>query len=47
MIEFKITKQSKKSRARVGVIKTPHGEVETPAYVGVATLGAVKTLTTE
>ncbi len=47
MIEFKILKQSKKSRARVGVIKTPHGEVETPAYVGVATLGAVKTLTTE
>ncbi|MBI4225237.1 MAG: tRNA guanosine(34) transglycosylase Tgt [Candidatus Sungbacteria bacterium] len=47
MIEFKILKQSKKSRARVGVIKTPHGEVETPAYVGVATLGAVKTLTAE
>lgn len=47
MIEFKILKQSKKSRARVGVIKTPHGDVETPAYVGVATLGAVKTLTTE
>lgn len=47
MIEFKILKQSKKSRARVGIIKTPHGEVETPAYVGVATLAAVKTLTSE
>jgi len=45
MISFKILKKSKKSRARLGVLKTPHGEVQTPAFVPVATLGAVKALT--
>lgn len=44
MIEFKVLKQSKKSRARLGVLKTPHGEVQTPALVPVATLAAVKAL---
>jgi queuine tRNA-ribosyltransferase/7-cyano-7-deazaguanine tRNA-ribosyltransferase len=44
MIEFKILKQSKKSRARLGVLKTPHGDVQTPALVPVATLAAVKAL---
>ncbi len=47
MLEFKILKQSKKSNARVGVLKTPHGEVETPAFVVVATTATVKTLTSE
>ncbi|OGY58959.1 MAG: hypothetical protein A3F24_02050 [Candidatus Colwellbacteria bacterium RIFCSPHIGHO2_12_FULL_44_17] len=44
MIDFKVLKQSKKSRARLGILKTPHGEIETPAFVGVATQAAVKTL---
>lgn len=44
MIEFKILKKSKKSRARLGVLKTPHGEVETPTLVPVATQAVVKTL---
>jgi queuine tRNA-ribosyltransferase len=44
MIEFKILKKSKKSTARLGVLKTPHGEVMTPAIVPVATLAAVKAL---
>lgn len=47
MIEFKITKKSKKSRARLGILKTPHGEVETPAFVPVATQAAVKALTND
>ncbi len=47
MFEFKILKQSKKSNARVGVLKTLHGEVETPAFVVVATTATVKTLTSE
>lgn len=47
MIEFKILKKSKISRARVGVIKTSHGEVETPAFVPVATQASVKTLSSE
>ena len=46
-MEFKILKRSKKSKARLGVIKTAHGEVETPAFVGVATKASIKTLSTE
>ncbi|MBI5457320.1 tRNA guanosine(34) transglycosylase Tgt [Candidatus Kaiserbacteria bacterium] len=44
MFEFKILKRSKKSRARLGVITTPHGEIETPAFVPVATRATVRTL---
>lgn len=47
MIEFSILKQSRKSRARLGVLKTPNGTIETPALVPVATQAAVKTLTAE
>ncbi len=46
-MEFKILKKSKKSEARIGVLKTSHGVVETPAFVPVATQAAVKTLTSE
>ncbi len=44
---FSVLKQSKKSRARLGILKTSHGEVETPSLVPVATQAAVKTLTSE
>src|SRR4051812_21589206 len=44
VFKFKILKKSKKSRARLGVISTPHGEIETPAFVPVATRGAIRTL---
>ena len=47
MIEFSIQKKSKKSNARIGILKTPHGEVETPTLVTVATQATVKTLTSE
>ncbi len=47
MLEFKILKKSKKSNARLGVLKTSHGVVETPALVTVATQAVVKTLTSE
>lgn len=47
MIDFKIIYKSKKSKARVGILKTPHGEIETPHFVGVATQAVVKTLTSE
>lgn len=45
MIEFKILKRSKKSNARLGILKTPHGEIETPAFVPVATQATIKALT--
>ena len=34
----------KKTLARAGVISTPHGEIETPVFMPVGTLGSVKTL---
>jgi tRNA-guanine family transglycosylase len=42
---FRITKRSRTSRARLGVLTTAHGTVQTPAYVIVATHAHVKTLT--
>lgn len=47
MIEFKILKKSKKSQARLGLLKTEHGVVETPCLVPVATQAVIKTLTSE
>ncbi len=44
MINFKVLKKSNKSLARLGILKTSHGLVETPAIVPVATQAAVKTL---
>jgi queuine tRNA-ribosyltransferase len=39
---YEIIHQSKKSGARVGRIHTPHGVVDTPGYVPVATMAALK-----
>ena len=44
MFSFKILKRSQKSRARLGVISTPHGEIETPSFIPVATRATVRTL---
>ncbi len=41
---FELLYQSKKSRARVGKIHTPHGVIETPNFVAVGTNGSLKTL---
>lgn len=43
-MSFKLVKKSKKSKARLGILKTAHGEIETPFFMPVATLGALKTL---
>ncbi len=40
--KFEIVHKSKKSKARVGRIHTPHGIIETPNFVPVGTNGAVK-----
>jgi len=42
---FKILKESSTSNARLGVIETPHGLIETPAYTIVGTHAEVKCLT--
>jgi queuine tRNA-ribosyltransferase/7-cyano-7-deazaguanine tRNA-ribosyltransferase len=46
-MEFKILKKSKISKARLGILKTKHGIVETPTLVPVASAGVVKTLNSE
>ncbi|MBI4138113.1 MAG: tRNA guanosine(34) transglycosylase Tgt [Candidatus Wildermuthbacteria bacterium] len=41
---FEVVKQSKKSKARLGLLSTPHGTVRTPAFVPVATRGTIKAI---
>src|ERR1700748_79273 len=41
---FELIHQSKKSRARVGRIHTPHGIIDTPNFVAVGTNGTIKAL---
>ena len=41
---FKIEYTDKKSLARIGIIETPHGQIETPAFVPVGTAATVKAL---
>ncbi|OGN14403.1 MAG: hypothetical protein A3J47_03110 [Candidatus Yanofskybacteria bacterium RIFCSPHIGHO2_02_FULL_43_22] len=41
---FKILKKDKNTQARLGVLSTPHGKIETPSYVIVATHAEVKCL---
>jgi len=42
---FRILAEDERSGARAGVLRTAHGDLETPAFLPVATKGVVKTLT--
>ncbi|MCC7160683.1 tRNA guanosine(34) transglycosylase Tgt [Candidatus Nomurabacteria bacterium] len=44
---FKIEKKLKGSLGRVGILETPHGVIETPAFVAVGTKATVKSLSPE
>jgi queuine tRNA-ribosyltransferase len=44
---FEVSYKSKKTNARLGVIHTPHGSINTPAFVPVGTQASVKSLTPE
>ena len=44
---WKIKKKLKNNKARIGTITTPHGEIETPAFIFCATKAALKSFTTE
>lgn len=44
---FSVVKQIEGARGRAGVITTPHGQIETPAFIPVGTKATVKTLTPE
>ncbi len=41
---FKIITRDKSSKARAGIIKTPHGNIETPSFIPVGTQATVKSL---
>lgn len=47
MFKFTTSHTSKKSSARLGKLKTPHGTITTPAFVACATKGTLKSLTPE
>lgn len=44
---FEILKRSTDSKARLGRLHTPHGDVDTPVFAPVGTQGSVKTLLSE
>jgi len=46
-VSFEIIKNISGSLARAGIIHTPHGDIETPAFVVVGTKGTVKSLKPE
>lgn len=47
MLEYKLIKKSKDTKARVGEIKTNHGIIKTPVFMPVGTRATVKTMTPE
>ncbi|MCF6247077.1 MAG: tRNA guanosine(34) transglycosylase Tgt [Desulfobacula sp.] len=53
MLKFEVLKQSKEKspsgsvRARLGKLTTDHGQIQTPIFMPVGTLGSVKTLSVE
>jgi len=47
MFKFEIIKKLDSNLGRAGVITTPHGEIQTPAFVTVGTKASVKAVTPE
>lgn len=47
MLKFHIQKKVPDGLGRAGVMETPHGKIETPAFIPVATKATVKSLTPE
>lgn len=43
-MNFRLIKTSKKSQARLGILKTAHGAIHTPFFMPIATRGSVKAL---
>lgn len=46
-LKFQVLKQDNTSKARLGLIETAHGLIETPIFMPVGTRGTVKTLTNQ
>lgn len=46
-MQFEILATSPHSKARAGLLHTPHGTIETPGFIGVATQGTIKGVTVD
>ncbi|MBE0069391.1 tRNA guanosine(34) transglycosylase Tgt [Thermoanaerobacterium thermosaccharolyticum] len=46
-IKYDLIKKEKMTKARLGVLHTPHGDIETPVFMPVGTQATVKTMTPE
>jgi len=46
-MEFQITSNDPGSKARTGIIKTAHGDISTPIFMPVGTVGSVKAVSQE
>jgi queuine tRNA-ribosyltransferase len=46
-LKFTVIKKSEQNRARLGVIDTPRGQIQTPIFMPVGTVGSVKALTAD
>jgi queuine tRNA-ribosyltransferase len=46
-MEFQLIAEDKNSKARAGKLITDHGEIETPIFMPVGTIGTVKGVTQE
>ena len=46
-ISFTVVAQCPVTKARAGVLTTPHGQINTPVFMPVGTLGTVKAMTPE
>ncbi len=44
MMKFQVTQRCSKTHARLGLLETPHGTIETPVFMPVGTQAAVKSL---
>ncbi|OIP22954.1 tRNA guanosine(34) transglycosylase Tgt [bacterium CG_4_10_14_0_2_um_filter_33_32] len=47
MLEFRITKKDKNTKARIGELSTQHGVIKTPIFMPVGTCATVKTVSSE
>jgi queuine tRNA-ribosyltransferase len=46
-LSFKVVASDGRTKARAGILRTPHGDVETPVYMPVATQASVKAISQE
>jgi queuine tRNA-ribosyltransferase len=46
-MKFTVIKKDSRTKARAGVIETPHGEIPTPVFLPVGSRGSIRTLTNE